>query len=87
MWLTDVENPLGVAASSTLLAVTHATSTLSRVLVYDLGGTLVTFFGGAALEEGNPCCAGSRLGLPSSLAVSERMRMHVHGSPLFAAMR
>lgn len=70
VWVTGIENPYGVAVSSTLLAVSHATSSVSGVLVYDLGGTLVTSFGGEALEEGNPCCVGSRLGLPSSLVVS-----------------
>jgi hypothetical protein len=58
-----------VAASSTLIAVSHATVVVARVLVFDLGGTLVAMFGGAALSEADSCCAGLQLGLPSSLAV------------------
>ncbi len=69
MWLTGIDNPYGVAATSTLLAVSHTTPTQARVLVYDVGGTLVTVIGGDALDEGNPCCVGVRLGLPSSIAV------------------
>ncbi len=70
VWISDIPSPLGVAASSTLLAVSQATPTIARVLVYDLGGTLVATFGGRALEEGNTCCAGVNLGRPSSLVVS-----------------
>ena len=81
MWADGVESPFGVAASTTLLAVSQATSTSARVLVYDLGGSLVTSFGGAALPvgEGSTCCAGSRLGMPTSLAVSGA-RVQVEGA-------
>lgn len=66
----DIENPIAVAASSTLVAVAQVTAALARVLVYDTGGTLVTTIGGARLREGDLCCAGVRLGLPSSVSVS-----------------
>ena len=71
VWADGIESPYGVAASTTLLAVSQATPTIARVLVYDLGGSLVASFGGAALGEGSSCCAGSRLGMPTSLAVSD----------------
>jgi hypothetical protein len=69
VWAENVDNVCGVAASTSLLAVSQATPTIARVLVYDLGGTLVASFGGAALGEGSSCCAGSRLGMPTSLSV------------------
>ena len=71
MWLTGIDNPYGVAATSTLLAVSQATPSVTRVLVFDTGGTLVATFGGAALREGDTCCAGFQLGMPSSLAVRD----------------
>jgi hypothetical protein len=67
--LAGIDNPIAVAASSTFLAVAQVTATLARVLVYDLGGTLVVTIGGAPLPEGDSCCAGTRLGMPSSLSV------------------
>lgn len=69
MWLSDIDGPVGLAVSSTLLVVSQVTAVTTRVLVYDLGGSLVTSFGGDALEDGDPCCIGARLGLPSSLVV------------------
>jgi hypothetical protein len=69
VWLSDIDGPVGLAVSSTLLVVSQVTAVTTRVLVYDLGGSLVTSFGGDALEDGDPCCIGTRLGLPSSLAV------------------
>lgn len=71
VWVADLEGALGVAASSTLLAVSQATPSVTRVLVFDTGGTLVATFGGAALREGDTCCAGFQLGMPSSLAVRD----------------
>ncbi len=68
--MADVEHPLDVAASSTLLAVSQATPTAARVLVFDLFGNIVVAFGGDPLSEGEECCEGARLGYPVSLAVS-----------------
>jgi hypothetical protein len=75
VWISDIPSPLGVAASSTLLAVSQATPTIARVLVYDLGGTLVATFGGRALEEGNTCCAGVNLGRPSTCCIYYRFNV------------
>ena len=74
VWVTQVDGLLGVAASSTLLVVSHAAPSQARVLVLDMGGSIVSTIGGAALGEGDTCCAGSRLGMPSSLAVSMNTR-------------
>lgn len=70
--MADIDNPIAVASSFFYFAVAHVTPLLARVLVYDMSATVVSIIGGAALGQGDTCCAGSRLGMPSSVAVSRR---------------
>lgn len=86
-WITGIDKPYGVAASTTLIAVSQATTAVARVLVYDLGGTLVTMFGGAPLSAGDNCCAGVQLGFPSSLAVHGAACLCFHVAQAFAMFR
>lgn len=70
--MADIDNPIAVASSFFYFAVAHVTPLLARVLVYDTSATVVSIIGGVALGQGDTCCAGSRLGMPSSIAVSRR---------------
>ena len=72
VWVSGIGGPRGVAASSTVIAVSQENTTSSRVLVYSVqSGALLATIGGAPLTTGSTCCAGVQLGLPSGLRLSQ----------------